>query len=129
MNARLAEIEQLGARVAAIGNGTPAMATDFIEQFDIRFEVLTDPQRISYRAAGLNRSLGLDPRGLYAAWGALRAGHIQGRTKGDPFQQGGLMVIAAGGELLWRHSDGRPGNHGDVDRVLDSLRPSTARAT
>ncbi len=120
--ARLAEIESLGAKVVAIGNGTAAMAQDFVDNFDVRFDVYTDPSRRSYDAAGLVRGLGINTKSVKSAWRALKGGHVQGRTKGDPWQQGGVLVLGNSGDVLFAHADAAAGDHAELDAVVAALR-------
>lgn len=121
-NERLADIEALGAKVVAIGNGTAPMASDFVERFDVRFAVFTDPSRRSYEAAGMTRKFKVTGSGLKSAFRALSSGHIQGRTRGDPWQQGGVIVLGGDGQVLFKHADTEAGDHANVDDILSSLR-------
>lgn len=120
-------IAALGARTIAIGNGTPLMARDFVERFNIQMPVYTDPERSSYRLAGLKRNFGLGFKSLAAGRRALQGGFVQGRTRGDPWQQGGVLIVRSGssdhrGEILWRHVDEGAGDHAEPQAVLDVLR-------
>lgn len=120
-NSRLTEIEGLGAKVIAIGNGNALMARDFVEKFDVRFEVYTDPSRRSYELAGLVRGLGISGKSVRAAWRALKGGHVQGRTQGDPWQQGGVIVIGRDGQAVFTHADATAGDHVEIDEVVTAL--------
>jgi hypothetical protein len=118
---QLDAIRAQGAEVHAIGNGTAAMAEDFVAQFGVRFPVYTDPSREAFRRAGLVRRFGIGVKSLGLARRALSAGHRQGRTQGDPWQQGGVLVVAPSGEVLWRHADSGVGDHGDPADALRAL--------
>ena len=121
-NERLTEFEALGAQVIAIGNGTAPMASDFVERFGVDFAVYTDPRRETYEAAGLIRKLRITTTGLKAAYRALKGGHLQGRTRGDPMQQGGVLVLDADGSQLLFHVDSEAGDHAHVDDVVGAVR-------
>ena len=97
------------------------MAADFVEQFQVPFPVYTDPQRASYRVAGMKREFGLGLKTLRRARRAARAGVRQGATKGDPFQQGGVLVVAPSGEVLWRFVSDGAGDHPTIAEVLAAL--------
>ena len=59
-----------------------------------------------------------------AAWrsiGPLRRGMRQGRTQGDPWQQGGVLVIARGGAILWSQASDGPGDNASADQILKAL--------
>lgn len=121
-NERHTELQALGAQVIAIGNGTAPMASDFVERFGVGFDVYTDPRRETYEAAGFVRKLRITTSGLKAAFRALKGGHIQGRTRGDPMQQGGVLVLAADGSQLFFHVDSEAGDHASVDDVVGAIR-------
>ena len=65
------------------------------------------------------------------AWGAglraFRSGARQTTTKGHPFQQGGVLVIAPGTKVLYRHVSSTAGDHAPLDRVLAALRSAARR--
>lgn len=119
----LPEIEKRGARVAVIGNGSPQQAAAFQKEHGAGFEVFVDPSLAAYSAAGLVRKLAATVTWRSALHGlrALKAGHRQGRIQGDALQQGGVLVIGGGGELLYRHADATGGDNAPVDEVLAAL--------
>jgi peroxiredoxin len=116
-----------GARLVVIGQGTPAHAQHFREQFDLEgLEVLVDPDRAAYKAAGakvgsLSELLG--PRSVLS--GIKRAASermVQGRTQGHPAQLGGVLVIAPGGEVAWAHLAENAADNPPNDEVLEAVR-------
>ncbi len=117
---------QLGAHLVAIGNGTAAMARDFVAQFGLDLPVYTDPGRGSFRAAGLKRNFGLGFRTIGRALRARRGGHRQGKVLGDPWQQGGVLAIGQDGRLLYRHVDSGAGDSAEPGTVLAELRAALA---
>jgi hypothetical protein len=116
------EVRALGADLFAIGNGTAPMARDFALQFDVGFPVFTDPSRRSYKAAGLVRNFGIGLGTVAPFLQALRQGHRQGATKGDAFQQGGVLIVDTGGAVQWRHTDSGAGDSAEPADVLAALR-------
>jgi hypothetical protein len=46
---------------------------------------------------------------------------MQGRTQGDQWQQGGVLVIAPGGDVLFAHASGAPGDNATVDDILTAI--------
>ncbi|MGM0576399.1 MAG: peroxiredoxin-like family protein [Myxococcota bacterium] len=116
------EIRSLGAEIHAVGNGTPHMARDFASRFDVSFPLWTDPSRQTYRALGMKRAFGLGLKSLVRGRRAMAAGHRQGRTQGDPWQQGGAVVITPRGEVIWSHVDEGAGEEIPVEDLLDALR-------
>lgn len=126
LRSRAAEFEQAGIKLAIIGNGRPAVAKSFGERAGLPPSVtlLTDPTLQSYVAAGLKRSvlLTLGPRGWLPFIRTLRRGFRQGATKGDPWQQGGAVVVGPGGRVLWRYVSTQPSDQPTVASLLAPLR-------
>ena len=69
----------------------------------------------------MERRLGLGLKAIANGWRALRAGHMQGPTRGDPLQQGGVVVVAPDQRVLFFHSDGTLGEHARIENVLAAL--------
>ena len=122
-NEHLAPFTTLGAQVIAIGNGSALMAQDFVDKFSLNFDVFTDPSRKTYAAAGMHRRLGLDLSVFRSTVRALRSGHIQGRTQGDPWQQGGVLALDDEARVLFHHVDNAAGDSAPVPAVLAALAP------
>jgi hypothetical protein len=118
-------IDELRARadVVVIGNGSPSFIDGFRETTGWRGPVLTDPSLATYKAAGLKRGVlrTLDPRGALRGLRTLSKGIMQGRTQGDQWQQGGVLVIAPGGEVLLAHASDAPGDNASVDEILTAI--------
>ena len=117
------EIRALGELVV-IGSGTADKARDFQQQFSIDFPVHVDPSRAAFRAAGLKRGVlsTFSARALVRGIGALRSGARQGTTQGDPWQQGGALLLAPGGRVAWEHRNADPSDHPPIDAMLAALR-------
>jgi peroxiredoxin len=118
------DIEALHGGVVFVGNGTPRAAAWFQKRFAPDSTVLTDPDLVTYKAIGAHSGLmsTLGPQAWGAGLRAFRSGARQTTTKGHPFQQGGVLVIAPGGTVLYRHVSGAAGDHAPLDRVLAALR-------
>jgi alkyl-hydroperoxide reductase/thiol specific antioxidant family protein len=120
----LEEASRKGANVAIIGNGLPAMAKDFARRMSLGggTRLLTDPRRESYRRAGFRHGFWatLGPRVWPKLLGAVRRFGVR-RTQGDPWQQGGTMVLAKGGEVLFRYVSRRQGDRPPPGEVVAAL--------
>lgn len=99
--------EAAGARLAVIGQGTPAMARDFQRSLRVDLPILIDSEREAYRAAGTKQanvaelfSPAVVLRGVRAG---LAGGLRQGRTAGDAAQLGGVLVVAPDGSIPYAH--------------------------
>ena len=117
------QVEAAGGDIIVVGSGRVADARHFRETEKVSFRVLTDPSRRSYQAAGLRRDLmgTLMPSVLAHGIGALLHGFMQGRTQGDPRQQGGAFVFAAGGRELFHYVGKASGDHADPQALLAAL--------
>lgn len=113
-----------GAMVFVIGNGSPSFIAGFRETTGYAGPVYTDPSLAVYRAAQLKRGVTktLDPRALAPTIGALFRGHRQGRTQGDAWQQGGVLVIAPSGDVVWHHASERPGDNAAPSEIAAALK-------
>lgn len=111
--------------MAVIGNGTPAMAQDFAEKFSVGVPLYTDPSRRSYELAGWRRPIGSAVLGmgttLKAGARAMKGGFRQGKTQGDAFQIGGVLVVEPGGAVRFEHADKVAGDHATIDDIVASL--------
>lgn len=106
-----------------VGTGTATQARAFQASRRIPFRVLTDPSRLSFDAAGMRRDMWatLHPGVIGHALRAARAGFVQGLTQGDPWQQGGVLLIRPGGEIVWSHISQAAGDHEDVDVLMNAV--------
>ena len=85
--------------------------------------LFTDPSLKTFSAAGLK--LGalrtFSPLAIGATVSAFRAGFRQGKTQGKPWQQGGALVVAKGGQVKWSYASDDPGDHAPVHKALAAL--------
>lgn len=123
MHRELGAIRAAGAAVFVIGNGTPNFVAGFREQTGWEGPIYTDPSLAAYRAAGLKRSVTrtLDPRQLGSVIRAFARGARLGMKQGDPWQQGGVLVVAPSGDILWKHASGRPDDNATVAQIVAAL--------
>ena len=117
------KITGAGANLYVIGNGSPSFIEGFREQTKYMGPIYTDPSLEVFKAAGLKRSVTatIDPRGVLKGVGSFMRGHRQGGTKGDPWQQGGVLVVGTGGEITFQHASDRPGDNASVEQIVRSL--------
>jgi hypothetical protein len=122
------DIVQRGARVVIIGNGTLEQARHFFLEKKLPrsgVDVVTDPRRESYAAAGLERGVSRTflNAGSVVAYGAARLhGHKGTGLFGDLTQLGGLFVIKPPASLIYAHKSRFAGDHPDMAKVLSYLR-------
>ena len=123
LHRRIDEFHAKKAEVIAIGNGSPSFIAGFRETTGFTGPVYTDPSLAAYQAAQLKRGVlrTFDPRGFGKALRAMAGGQRQGRTQGDPWQQGGVLVVAPGGDLLYAQASERAGDNASADAILAAL--------
>ena len=118
------DIHAAGAELVVIGNGAPMFIEGFRETTGYTGPLYTDPTLAAYEAAQLERgffktfSLG----GAIASLGSARRGFRQGRTQGDQNQQGGVVVVAPGGSVIYHHVSHHPGDNAKPEDIVRALR-------
>ena len=124
LHQEIAAIRGAGAELVVIGNGSPSFIAGFREQTHWDGAIYTDPSLAAYRAAELKRGVAstLDPRSLGKALRAFAGGQRQGRTQGDQWQQGGVLVILPSGDIRWQHASSRPGDNASARDIVAALR-------
>jgi hypothetical protein len=118
------QIRGAGAELHVLGNGAPMFIAGFRETTGYPGPVYTDPSLAVFRAAQLKRGLGTFVS-VAAAGRTLRAlgrGFRQGLTRGDNLQQGGVLVIATDGRVLYHHISESPGDNASVAHIAAGLR-------
>lgn len=117
------EIEAKGARLIIVGNGQPFHAKGFAEKYELQGAVFTDPERSVYEAAGMTRRVGstFSLNTLRSGARALSGGYRQGKTQGDPWQQGGTLVLRPGEGLVYEYISESAGDHAPIDAVLAAI--------
>ena len=106
-----------------IGNGTPNFIEGFRETTGFTGPLYTDPSLAVYKAAELKRGLGtiLKLGAAAATVGSLRRGFRQGKVMGDGTQQGGVLVVAPDGRILYHHISRYPGDNASPDEIRSHL--------
>ena len=129
MRQNLGTIRAKGADLHVIGCGLPAMAKDFERQYAIDTPILVDKTREAYKIAGFKRGVlrSMNPVAVLRMLRTLAAGYGIGKTQGDPWQQGGVLVVAPPGRIVYEYANGSPGDHPPLGDVLRALDKATAR--
>ena len=107
------------ANLAIIGNGTLAHAQDFSRTEGRGLRSLVDSGKQTYKALGFRHGVRstLGPASMARGADASARGFHQGSTQGDPFQQGGTLVVAGGAPVLFQRSR-FAGDHAPLEQVL-----------
>ena len=108
-----------------IGQATPADAANFRRRFEIELPVLVDTRRTSYKAIGAGMA---GVGGLFGPKVVLKGiktsfgkGVRQGKTVGHPAQLGAAMVIAPGGEVLFKQLAADASDNVPPEQLLAAL--------
>ena len=112
-----------------IGSGNALMAADFREQLALEVPVWVDPKRITYTHLGFKHSIAsaiLRPAVWLNGLRAARAGFRQGATQGDPWQQGGVLVVKRGGALEYGFASAVAGDHPPIELVMKHARAAAS---
>ncbi|MCB1153599.1 MAG: AhpC/TSA family protein [Deltaproteobacteria bacterium] len=122
------EIEKLGGRLVIIGCGKPEHADWFAEDVQYDGPILVDMKRQTYKTAEMKNSIGatFSLHTVKNAARALKSGARQHKTMGDPWQQGGAMVIGPGNTLHYKQISDQAGDHAPVGELLDALKKAAA---
>jgi len=125
LSAQRDRLRSLGAELIVIGHGTIEEARALREELRLTSPIFTDPGRDAYRALGMRRGwhTSLSPRVILRAARARWMGFRQTRIAGDPFQQGGVVVIARGGEERYRFISREAGDHPRPSEIVAALQP------
>jgi hypothetical protein len=121
------EFEKVGVRLAVIGQGTPRHAEHFVEEYGLDgMQVLVDPDRKTYRAAGAKIATVDElwhPR-IGARAAKITAGErlVQGRTQGHAAQLGGVLVVARDGRIAWARMADDASDNPATEEVLKATR-------
>ena len=127
------DLEAAGARLAAIGQGTPRHAEHFIEQHGLDgMDVLVDPDRKTYDAAGAKIATMnelYNPKIIARAAKVTASDRVmQGRTQGHSSQLGGVLVVAPDGRIAWAHMADDVSDNAPVEDVLQAARAAADAA-
>jgi hypothetical protein len=119
----IAKLRVAGAELVVIGNGGASFLAGFREHTGWDGALYTDPTLAAFRVAGLKRGVlrTFSPHALGGTFRAIARGARQGRTQGDPWQQGGVVVIAKDGRVLWQHANDNPADNPSADEIAAAL--------
>jgi peroxiredoxin len=122
------EIREAGGDLVVVGTGKPYFAEPFRKDLGILdVEVYIDPDRRAYDLAGFRRSVSalLHPRAVWHYIRAFFAGHRYDGMQGDALQQGGVLVIASDGTIVFRFASKVSGDHPKVERILSAVKEAS----
>lgn len=109
--------------MVAIGNGHARWAQAFIEDEGIEFPVYVDPGKRLYDEFDMQhgRKKVFNRKSKAHSERAQAGGFRQTATKGDPWQNGGVIVFDQDGEIIYSHIEEVAGDLADLDDVIAAL--------
>jgi hypothetical protein len=119
-------LDDLGDAAVALVTFAPVRALPgYRRRLGLPFPVLSDEDRVAYRAYGLGRGpwwrvWGVATVRRYAA--LLRRGRRLQRVRGDTLQLGGDAVVGRDGRLVYVHRSTGPADRPPVDDLVDAVR-------
>jgi len=120
----LSEFEVLNTRIVLISFGRPDQARIWLDETNIPFTLLLDPERKAYRAYGLEysllRSWGLNVWRKYAQ--LLFKGRKWRGIQGDSGQLGGDVLVDSNGRIRFAYRSHDPTDRPDIHMLLAALR-------
>ena len=108
-------------KAVVIGNGTAYMAQHFVDELQLPFEVYTNREAQAYHLAGMQRNFGLNVTSIKHAWRSYRGGNRQSGIKGDPWQQGGVIVVNTEGQVIETQQDQNAGDYIDIPALIERV--------
>lgn len=116
------KVEKL-ANLAIVGNGTPAHAQDFDKTHGKGLRSLVDSKKQTYRVLGFRRGVRytLGPASIARGVDAMARGFRQVDTQGDPFQQGGTLVVRRGGRPVLFERARFAGDHASLEEIMAAV--------
>ena len=113
------DIEAAGARLCVIGNGNPLHASVFMAEAGLTRDVFTDPARILYQRLAMRHGVfsTLNAKSTRHARRAYRRGFRQHGVHGDPWQQGGVLVVCTDGTVSFVQRFDVAGDQADLAEI------------
>ncbi len=118
------DIEAAGARLCVLGNGNPLHASVFMDEAGLSSHVYTDPARIIYKRLAMRHGVfsTVNPTSTRHARRAYRRGFRQVGTRGDPWQQGGALVVCPDGTVSFVQRFNVAGDQADLAEIRHAVR-------
>ena len=94
------------AELVLVGNGEAHFISGFRETTRFDGKIYTDPSREVFNALGFsnNKRATFSPKVLLSGVKAFVKGHRQRGVQGDPWQQGGLLIVSKEQKINFYHA-------------------------
>lgn len=129
MAANAGRFREAGCEILIVTQAGPPLLRLFLDRNPQPFPVVGDPERLAYRAFGLERTSWLTFLKPSVIWGylrlMLRGVRVKKSNAGEDVRQlGGDFILDRGGKVVWRFTSADPTARpsvGELLRVLDAL--------
>lgn len=124
MRERKTSFDEAGLTIVPVGQGTPSELKRFLSSRDYPFTLYTDPERISYRAYGVERGgwreIAISPKVIADGARAAAGGHLTTKVVGDVKQLPGSFVVVDG-QVVYAHRGKVSSDVGDIEELLAAV--------
>lgn len=124
MSAIQPELETLGVGLAFVGIGDVDYARDFQKTQKLESPLYIAADLNAYRALNFRKGIAstFSPAAMAHGLRAMSEGYRQGATAGDPWQQGGVLLLRADGTAAWVYRSNEAGDHPALDVLVAEAR-------
>ncbi len=122
---RYEEFRAAGAEVAVVSFAPSKALLPYARDLRIPFPLLSDPERIAYKAYGLRKGSFWAIFGPKTTWEYVKLisrGRLFRVIQADPFQLGGDFVIDGQGIVRFAYRSEEPTDRPSTDRLLQTVR-------
>jgi peroxiredoxin len=119
-----AELRRMDVQVLVISFGAEFWARAWLQETQLPFPLLLDPERSVYRSYGLERSFVRvwSPKVMWHYTRRVLAGQKLQSIQGDPHQLGGDFVVDAAGVIRLAHRSKDPVDRPPVEALLAAIK-------
>jgi peroxiredoxin len=130
VQSRYEDFRRLGVEVLVVTQARPEMLAIFLSEQPLPFPAVADPERIAYRAFGLERTSWakmLGPGVILRYLRLVLGGWLPKRPRGgeDVLQLGGDFLLDAEGRLVYAYRSMTPTDRPGVEELLEAVRDRT----
>ena len=126
MDAAREQLAEAGCSVLVVCQAKPEVLSRYLARHAWGVPVVCDPDRVAYRAFGLERTGWLTFFRPKVLWGYLR-GMLRGYAPKTPYagedvrQLGGDFVLDRTGRVVFAHASADPTDRPTVSQILDAI--------
>lgn len=114
------ELAAAGGQLIMISHSPVKFMPEFREKTGYDGPLYTDPERRVHKALGLRSNLGssMNLSTLRRGKEASKEGFRQSPTRGNPWQQGGVYILAPDGRVAFSYISQFAGDHPEIETLI-----------